>query len=166
MHVKPLRTSTHFLHQYMSPLAMLPSVLFYKEGLYIFMQHSSKHWRGPPFTSSPHHHLVRVEIITIYFSSHSFHPTFIATSFFNSICHMPWGGGGQGGGAVVEVWSQSMSQSIFSLAIQQWQRPWCNGVGGIGGLFAALGKLQLLCIGGKWWPFQTRGDPPHSWPGI
>ncbi len=127
MHVKPLRTSTHFLHQYMSPLAMLPSVLFYKEGLYIFMQHSSKHWRGPPFTSC--------------------------------ICHMPWG-------AVVEVWSQSMSQSIFSLAIQQWQRPWCNGVGGIGGLFAALGKLQLLCIGGKWWPFQTRGDPPHSWPGI
>jgi hypothetical protein len=27
---------------------------------YIFTQHSSKHWRGSPFTSSPHHHLVRV----------------------------------------------------------------------------------------------------------
>jgi hypothetical protein len=52
----PLRKSTHFLYQYTSPLAMLPSVLFYKEGLYIFTQHSSKHWRGSPFTGLPHHH--------------------------------------------------------------------------------------------------------------
>jgi hypothetical protein len=42
-HAEPLRKSTHFLHQYMSPFTMLPSVLFYKEGLYIFTQHSSKH---------------------------------------------------------------------------------------------------------------------------
>jgi hypothetical protein len=62
---KPLRKSTHFLHQYTSPFTMLPSVLFYKEGLYIFTQHSSKHWRGSPFTGLPHHHWVRVEIITI-----------------------------------------------------------------------------------------------------
>jgi hypothetical protein len=38
-----LTKSTHFLHRYTSPFTMLPSVLFYKEGLYIFMQHSSKH---------------------------------------------------------------------------------------------------------------------------
>jgi hypothetical protein len=64
-HAEPaLRKSTHFLYQYTSPLATLPSVLFYKEGLYIYMQHSSKHCRGSPFTGSPHHHLVRVEIIT------------------------------------------------------------------------------------------------------
>ncbi len=87
MSSKLLRKSTYFFYQYMSPLAMLPSVLFYKEGLYIFMQHSSKNWRGSPFTGSPHHHLVRVEIITIYFSSHSFHPTLISTSLFYSICH-------------------------------------------------------------------------------
>jgi hypothetical protein len=42
-HAEPLRKSTHFLHQYTSPFTMLPSVLFYKEGLYIFMQHSNKH---------------------------------------------------------------------------------------------------------------------------
>ncbi len=36
MHTEPLRKSTHFLHQYTSPFTMLPSVLFYKEGLYIF----------------------------------------------------------------------------------------------------------------------------------
>jgi hypothetical protein len=63
-HAEPLRKSTHFLHQYMSPFTMLPSVLFYKEGLYIFTQHSSKHWRGSPFTGSPHHHLVRVGVNT------------------------------------------------------------------------------------------------------
>jgi hypothetical protein len=40
-HAKPLRKSTHFLYQYTSPLATLPSVLFYKERLYIFT--SSKH---------------------------------------------------------------------------------------------------------------------------
>jgi hypothetical protein len=34
-HTDPLRISIHFLHQYTSPFAMLPSVLFYKEGLYI-----------------------------------------------------------------------------------------------------------------------------------
>jgi hypothetical protein len=45
-HTEPLRKSTHFLHQYMSAFTMLPSVLLYKEGLYIFTQHSSKHWRG------------------------------------------------------------------------------------------------------------------------
>jgi hypothetical protein len=60
MSSEPLRKSTHFLFQYTSPLAMLPSVLFYKEGLYIFMWHCSKHWRGSPFTSLPHHPLVRV----------------------------------------------------------------------------------------------------------
>jgi hypothetical protein len=43
MHAEPLRKSTHFLRQYTSPFATLPSVLFYKEGLYIFTQHSSKH---------------------------------------------------------------------------------------------------------------------------
>jgi hypothetical protein len=64
MHVEPLRKSTHFLHQHMSPFTTLPSVLFYKEGLYIFMQHSSKHWRGSTFTSLPHHHLVRVGVNT------------------------------------------------------------------------------------------------------
>jgi hypothetical protein len=48
----------------MSPFAMLTSVLLYKEGLYISMEHHSKHRRGSPFTGSPHHHLVRVEIIT------------------------------------------------------------------------------------------------------
>jgi hypothetical protein len=63
-HAKPVQKSTHFLHQYMSPFTMLPSVLFYKEGLYIFMQHSSKHWCGSPFTGSPHHHLVRVGVNT------------------------------------------------------------------------------------------------------
>jgi hypothetical protein len=56
--------ATHFFHQYTSPFTTLPSILFYKEGLYIFMQHSSKHWRGSPFTSSPHHHLVRVGVNT------------------------------------------------------------------------------------------------------
>jgi hypothetical protein len=64
MHAKPLRKSIHFLHQYMSPFTMLPSVLFYKEGLYISTQHSSIHWHGSPITCLPHHHLVRVEIIT------------------------------------------------------------------------------------------------------
>jgi hypothetical protein len=59
-----LKKSTHFLHQYTSPFTTLPSVLFYKEGLYIFTQHSSKHWRGSPFTGSPHHHLVRVGVNT------------------------------------------------------------------------------------------------------
>jgi hypothetical protein len=63
-HAEPLRKSTHFLHQNMSPFTMLPSVLFYKEGLYIFTEHSSKHWRGSPFTGSPHHHLVRVGVNT------------------------------------------------------------------------------------------------------
>jgi hypothetical protein len=63
-HAEPLRKSTHVLHQYTSPFTMLPSVLFYKEGLYIFTQHSSKHWCGSPFTSSPHHHLVRVGVNT------------------------------------------------------------------------------------------------------
>jgi hypothetical protein len=63
-HADPLRKSIHFLHQYMWPFIMLPSVLFYKEGLYISMQHSSIHWRGSPFTSLPHDHLVRVEMIT------------------------------------------------------------------------------------------------------
>jgi hypothetical protein len=48
----------------MSPFTTLPSVLFYKEGLYIFMQHNSKHWRGSSFTGSPHHHLVRVGVNT------------------------------------------------------------------------------------------------------
>jgi hypothetical protein len=87
-HAEPLRKSTHFLYQYTSPLAMLPSALFYKEGLYIFMQHSSKHWHGSLLTSLPHHHLVRKEIITSIFSSHSFHPTLISTNLFNSIHHM------------------------------------------------------------------------------
>jgi hypothetical protein len=68
MHTEPLRKSTHFLHQYTSPFTMLPSVLFYKEGLYIFTQHSSKHWCGSLLSGLPHHHWVRVEIITIYFS--------------------------------------------------------------------------------------------------
>jgi hypothetical protein len=63
-HAQSLRKSTHFLHQYMSPFTMLPSVLFYKEGLYIFTQHSSKHWCGSPFTGLPHHHLVRVRVNT------------------------------------------------------------------------------------------------------
>jgi hypothetical protein len=39
----PLRKSIHFLHQYTLPFTKLPSVLFYKEGLYISTQHSSKH---------------------------------------------------------------------------------------------------------------------------
>jgi hypothetical protein len=43
MSSKPLRKSTHFLHQYTSHFATLTSVLFYKEGLYIFTHHSSKH---------------------------------------------------------------------------------------------------------------------------
>jgi hypothetical protein len=43
VHAEPLRKSTHFLHQYTSPFTTLPSVLFYKEGLYISMQHRSKH---------------------------------------------------------------------------------------------------------------------------
>jgi hypothetical protein len=63
-HANHLRKSSHFLHQYMSPFAILLSVLFYKEGLYISRQHSSKHWCGSLFTSLPHHHLVRVEVIT------------------------------------------------------------------------------------------------------
>jgi Ca2+/H+ antiporter len=63
-HAEPLRKSAHFLHQYTSPFTMLPSVLFYKEGLYISTQHHSKHWRGSPFTGSPHHHLVRVGVNT------------------------------------------------------------------------------------------------------
>jgi hypothetical protein len=37
----PLGNSVHF-HQYTSPFATLPSVLFYKEGLYISMQYSTK----------------------------------------------------------------------------------------------------------------------------
>jgi hypothetical protein len=64
MHAEPLRKSIHFLHQYTSPFAMLTSVLFYKEGLYISMQHHSKHWRGSPFTGLPHHHLVRLGVNT------------------------------------------------------------------------------------------------------
>ncbi len=88
MSSEPPRKSTHFLYQYTSPLATFPSVLFYKERLYIFTQHCSKHWRGSPFTGLPHHHLVRAEIITIYFSSYSFYPTLISTSLFNIICHM------------------------------------------------------------------------------
>jgi hypothetical protein len=64
MHAEPLRKSTHFLHQCTSPFTTLPSVLFYKEGLYIFTQHSSKHWCGSPFTGLPHHHLVRVGVNT------------------------------------------------------------------------------------------------------
>jgi hypothetical protein len=63
-HAESLRKSTHFLHQYMSPFTMLPSVLFYKERLHIFMQHSSIPWRGSPFTSLPHHNLVRVGVNT------------------------------------------------------------------------------------------------------
>jgi hypothetical protein len=35
----------NFLHQYTSPFTTLPSVLFYKEGLYISTQHHSKHCR-------------------------------------------------------------------------------------------------------------------------
>jgi hypothetical protein len=64
LHAEPLRKSTHFLHQYTSPFTTLPSVLFYKEGLYIFTQHSTKHWPGSPFTGLPHHHLVRVGVNT------------------------------------------------------------------------------------------------------
>jgi hypothetical protein len=64
-HAEPLRKSIHCLHQYTSPFATLTSVLFfYKEGPYISTQHRSKHRRGSPFTGSPHHHLVRIEIIT------------------------------------------------------------------------------------------------------
>jgi hypothetical protein len=63
-HAEPLRKSTHFLHQYTSPFTTLPSVLFYKEGLYVSTQHRSKHWRGSLFTGSPHHHLVRVGVNT------------------------------------------------------------------------------------------------------
>jgi hypothetical protein len=60
---------------------------------FVHSAHSSKHWHGSPFTGSPHHYWVRVEIITIYFSSHSFHPTLISTSLFNSIHHMAiWAG--------------------------------------------------------------------------
>jgi hypothetical protein len=76
----PLRKSVHF-HQYTSPFATLPSVLFYKEGLYISMQYSIKPWCGSPFTGSPHHHLVSQRSRNsnhIYFSSHSFHSTLIA----------------------------------------------------------------------------------------
>ena len=40
-HADPIRKSTHFPYQYTPPLAMLPSVHFYKEGMYIFTQHSS-----------------------------------------------------------------------------------------------------------------------------
>jgi hypothetical protein len=43
VHADPLRKSIHFLHQYTLPFTTLPSVIFYKEGLYISMQHSSKH---------------------------------------------------------------------------------------------------------------------------
>jgi hypothetical protein len=67
MLTNPLRKPIHFLHQYTSPFATfatLPSVLFYKERLYISTQHSAKPWRGSLYTSLPHHHLVRVEIIT------------------------------------------------------------------------------------------------------
>jgi hypothetical protein len=106
-HAEPLIDSTHFLHQYMSPFTMLPSVLFYKEGLYICMQHSSKHWCGSPFTSSPHHHLVRVGVNTSsYFNSHSFHSTLISTSLFNSICHMA-------------IWAQ-IANSKLQIAIPPW----------------------------------------------
>jgi hypothetical protein len=56
----PLTFFTNTRHTFTT----LPSVLFYKEGLYISMQHSSKHWRGSLFTSSPHHHLVRVGVNT------------------------------------------------------------------------------------------------------
>jgi hypothetical protein len=89
MHAEPLRKSVHFLHQYMSPFALLPSVLFCKEGLYISMQHHSKLWCGSPFTGSPHHHLVsQSRNKHIFFSSYSFHYTLISTSLFNSLCHM------------------------------------------------------------------------------
>jgi hypothetical protein len=87
VHAEPLRKSIHFLHQYTPPFATLTSVLCYKEGLYISTQHHSKHQRGSPFTSLRHHHLVRVEIITIYFSSYSFHSTLISTSLFTSVRH-------------------------------------------------------------------------------
>jgi hypothetical protein len=79
---------TFFTNTRTSPFTMLPSVLFYKEGLYIFMQHSSKHWRGSPFTGLPHHHLVRVGVNTsILILIVSILLYFLATSLFNSVCH-------------------------------------------------------------------------------
>jgi hypothetical protein len=46
-----LENSLTFFTNTCHPSHMLPSVLFYKEGLYIFTQHSSKHWRGSATSS-------------------------------------------------------------------------------------------------------------------
>jgi hypothetical protein len=53
---------------------------------------------------------------------------------------------GGGGGAVVEIRSQSVPQSIVSLAIRRWRRPWCGGVGGIGGLFAGSVREAVITL--------------------
>jgi hypothetical protein len=138
-HAKPLRESTHFLYQYTSPIATLPSILFYKDRLYIFMQHRRKHWCGSLFTSLPHHHLVREEIITSIFSSHSFHPTLIYTRLFNSVCHMaiwaqialpPWSFHtshlGQGWQDLHDDDKTCMQSSYWELILEngQWPRCW------------------------------------------
>jgi hypothetical protein len=88
-HAEPLRKLIHFLHQFTSPFATLPSVLFYKEGLYISTQHRSKHWHAwlpvYQFTTSS---LSQSRNNHIYFSSYSFHSTLNSTSLFDSLCHM------------------------------------------------------------------------------
>jgi hypothetical protein len=90
-HTDPLRISIHFLHQYTSPFAMLPSVLFYKEGLYISMQHSSyKTLTWLPIYQFATSSLSQSRNDHIYFSSYSFHSTLTPTSLFNSVCHMAW----------------------------------------------------------------------------
>jgi hypothetical protein len=87
----PLRKSIHFLHQYMSPFATLPSVLFYKEGLYISKHHSTKPWCGwLPVDWFATSSLGQSRNNHIYISSHSLHFTLISTSLFSSIfiCHI------------------------------------------------------------------------------
>jgi hypothetical protein len=89
MHVEPHKNSIPFLQQYMSPFAILPSIHFYKEGLYISKQQSTKPLHGSLFTgllATPS--LSQTRNNHIKFSSHSFHSTLISTSLFNDICHM------------------------------------------------------------------------------
>ncbi len=73
-HADPLKKSIHFLHQCTSPFTTLPSVFFYKEGLYISMQLNIDVAPVYQFATSS---LSQSQNNHIYFSSYSFHSTLI-----------------------------------------------------------------------------------------
>jgi hypothetical protein len=80
-----LKKSINFLHQHMSPFAMLPSVHFYKEGLF---PHNTTNLDVAPHYQFATSSLSQHRNNHIYFSSYSFQSTSTSTSLFNSICHM------------------------------------------------------------------------------